>query len=555
MVIKGIAGLIITSLITSSVQAGEITSTQGEYERRDQSQITNSVMIELDSKIQKIDKAFYGSFVESRANLPSSSLIQELQLGALRVGGNEYDVFNWQNGMSFGQDERFIQIQKYEDLARQFKSMGTKGIFQINLTGYQPEWNGNGYNVVRSFDSKAAYELVKYLNGDLKLGIKAFSLGNEFEQWHYTHSAIWPSEDGVSADEYIERYIEFAMAIRKAQAEVSGDANSIEIWGPEFSGSWMDWNTGNFSTDCEWSDIPAQVNCQYGEGKFTHFVPYFLSRLQSTESNASVNPKGYKLLDKFAFHYYPNFRKSSDDVNSIHTDTNGKQIVAEMLAGPQVLHNSEYVNNYDLSSYKEYSPNIIPRMKAWINRYYPKAELVMNEFAFDSDYRTTNYHPIVRPLYLADTVGIMAKEGVTFFNKFILSSPESSGEIPWALIKQGRFKTDLFQIYKLYTNNFKGTVVATKDNLGDVLNTYATESGDEVRLMVVNKEPFAQTTEVFVKDGNSVRKLTTYTAPAWSLSVLKLEKKPGLFTRKFEVLQYGAKEMGIKIDTTYSSKK
>ncbi len=554
MLSKQVSGFVLSILVAGSLQAGEIATTRGEYDRRGQSGVGNNAVIDLDKQIQKIDRSFYGSFVESRAGLPNTSLIQELQLGALRVGGNEYDVFNWQNGMSFGQNEEFERIQKYEELAPKLQSLNTKGIFQINLTGYQPEWNGNGYNVVRSFDSKAAYELVKHLNGTLKLGIKAFSLGNEFEQWHYTHSAVWHSEDGVSADEYIERYIEFVLAIRKAQAEVSGDPNSIEIWGPEFSGSWMDWNTGNFSEDCEWSDIPAQVNCSYAEGKFTHFIPYFLSRLQVAEADPTLNPNGYKFLDKFAFHYYPNFRKSSGDVNSIHTDNQGKQIVAEMLAGTQVLHSSDYVNKFDLSSYKNFSPNIIPRMRAWINRYYPKADLVNNEFAFDSDYRTTNYHPIVRPLYLADTVGIMAKEGVTFFNKFILSSPADNGDIPWALIKQGRFKTDLFQIYKLYTNNFKGSVVETKDNAGDILNTYATVSGDSLNVMVVNKEPYAQTVEISVKENGSVKKLTTYTAPAWSLSVLKMDKSPGLFTRRYEILQYGAKEMGIKIDMTYAKK-
>lgn len=550
-----VSGLILAVLVSSALQAGEVVSTRGEYDRRSQSGLGKNVVINLDKEIQNIDRSFYGSFVESRAKLPQSSLIQELQLGALRVGGNEYDVFNWQNGISFGQNEEFESIHKFQEMAKEFRSLRIKGIFQVNLTGYQPEWNGNGYNVIRSFDSQAAYEMVKDLNGKLNLGIKAFSLGNEFEQWHSTHASIWPDQDGVSADEYIERYIGFALAIRKAQDEINGNPNSIEIWGPEFSGSWMDWNTGNFSHDCEWSDIPAQVNCSYGEGKFSHFIPYFLSRLLAAESDQAINPRGYKLLDKFAFHYYPNFRKSVDDTNSIHTDANGRQIVAEMLAGTQVFHDANYINKYDLSSYKEIGPNIIPRMRTWINRYYPRAELVNNEFAFDSDYRTTNYHPIVRPLYLADTVGIMAKEGVTFFNKFVLSSPEENANIPWALLKQGRIKTDLFQIYKLYTNNFKGTVVETKDNTGDTLNTYATVTGDALTIMVVNKEPSAQTIEISVKKKNSVRKLTTYNAPAWSLSVLKLNKSPSLFTRRFEILQYGAKEMGIKIDTSFSAKK
>lgn len=544
------------SLIASLLWTGASTADIVSFEERYSARGTQSqkVVVDLSSNGQNLTRDFYGSQVESRAALPPAALVRELQLGRLRMGGNEYDVFNWQTGMTVAQNGEFQKLQKIEDLATAFKSLNAKGIFQINMTGFQPEWNGNGYNVVRSFDASAAADMIKHMNGTLRLGLVDFSLGNEFEQWHYTHANIWDGDDGISADDYIDRYIEFAIAIRAAQEEVNGNPNSIKIWGPEFSGSWMDWNTGNFSDDCQWTDIPAQVACKYGKGKFTHFIPYFLNRLKLAESDKSVNPNGYKLIDKLAFHYYPSFRKSSGDVNSIHTDSNGRQLVAEMLASTQVLNNPAFVNKLDLSSFKNYSPTIIPRMQGWIGQYYPGLDLVMNEFAFDSDYRTFNYHPIVRPLYLADTIGIMASEGVSFFNNFILSSPGSS-DLPWSLIKQGRFKTHLFHMYKLFTNNFLGRLKLTKDNLGDTLNTYATVSGDELTLIVVNKEPMAQSFDINVSSNGSEKKLTSYSAPAWSTSVLKLKTNPGLFTRKYQVLRYGAKEMGVPVETIYSSKK
>lgn len=542
---------LIASLLWTGISSAEIVSFEENYDRRGTQ--TNKVVVDLSSNIQTLTRDFYGSQIESRAALPPAAMIRELQLGRLRVGGNEYDVFNWQNGMSIAQNGEFQRLQKIEDLATSFRSLNAKGIFQINLTGYQPEWNGNGYTVVRSFDADAAAEMIKHLNGTLRLGIVDFSLGNEFEQWHYTHSNIWESDDGITADEYIERYIEFAVAIRRAQEEVNGNPNSIKIWGPEFSGSWMDWNTGNFSDDCRWTNVPAQVACKYGKGKFTHFIPYFLHRLKLAESDKSLNPAGYKLIDKFAFHYYPNFRKQSSDVNSIHTDSNGRQFVAEMLASTQVLNNPNFVNKLDLSSYKNYSPNIIPRMKKWIDQYYPGLDLVMNEFAFDSDYRTFNYHPIVRPLYLADTIGIMASEGVSFFNNFILSSP-GTGDLPWSLIRQGRFKTHLFHMYKLFTNNFLGELKQTKDNMGDTLNAYATVSGDQVTVIIVNKEPLPQSFDINVSTNGRESKITAYTAPAWSTSVLKLKTNPGMFTRKYQVQRYGAREMGIAIESVYSAK-
>lgn len=543
---------LVATILWTGVSVADIVTIEESYSQRGtQSQ---KVVVDISSQGQNLTRDFYGSQVESRAALPPVALIRELQLGRLRMGGNEYDVFNWQTGMAIAQNGEFQKLQKIEDLAKNFKSLNVKGIFQINLTGFQPEWNGNGYNVVRSFDASAAADMIKHMNGTLRLGLTDFSLGNEFEQWHYTHANIWEGDDGIAADDYIDRYIEFAIAIRSAQEEVNGNPNSIKIWGPEFSGSWMDWNTGNFSEDCKWTNVPAQVACKYGKGKFTHFVPYFLNRLKLAESDKSLNPNGYKLIDKFAFHYYPNFRKKSGDVESIHTDVNGRQLVAEMLASTQVLNNPNFVNKLDLSSFKNYKPSIIPRMNNWIKQYYPGLELVMNEFAFDSDYRTFNYHPIVRPLYLADTIGIMASEGVTFFNNFILSSPGST-DLPWSLIRQGRFKTHLFHMYKLFTNNFLGNLKSTTDNMGDTLNTYATVSGDQLTLIVINKEPFAQSFDVVISQNAREKKLTAYNAPAWSTSVLKLKINPGMFTRKYQVLRYGAREMGIPVEAIYSSKK
>ena len=542
-----IAILALICFTTTQAQA-MLTTSKERYDRSRSSSQNGQVTIELNKTGQTLTKMFYGSQIESGSPIPSKQLVDELQLGRLRVGGNEYDVFNWQTGLSVTQAGDIKRIHKLEDLANTFKNLNVDGIYQINLSGYQPEGNQTDFVTRRSFEAQDAYEMIKHFNGTLKLGMKDFSLGNEFEQWHYTHSLIWPSDDGVSADEYIERYIEFALAIRKAQDEVNGQPNSIRIWGPEFSGSWMDWNTGNFSKDCEWTAIPAQVACSYGEGKFTHFIPYFLSRLSQAESNKTLNPKGYKLLDRFAFHYYPNFRAKSDDIHSILTDSSGKQLVAEMLASTQLLNNPSYVNRIDLSSFKNYRPNIVPRMKKWLNDYYPTAELVLNEFALDSDYRTNNYHPIVRPLYLADTIGIMATEGVTFFNNFILSSPRGT-DLPWSLIKDGQLKTNLFYMYKLFTNNFKGVVVQTKDNMGDTIKTYAVVNGSDLDVIVINKQPTARSLDINL--GNS--KLTTYTAPGWSVSVLKLQKNPSLFNRTYDVIRYGAQEMNIPLDRSYSA--
>lgn len=522
-----------------------ITTLSGTYDKKEDSSISSRITIDVSKISSSIDKKFYGSHIDSYSEMPEKALVDELQLGKIRVGGNEFDVNNWKINKSINSKGEVINVPSIEALAKSIGNYNVDGIFQINLTGFQPELVNNSYVIKRSFTADSAYEMIKTLNGKLNLKIADISLGNEFSIWNETHPKIWPSTDGISADEYIERYISYALAIRKAQEEVTGNANSIKIWGPEISTSWYDWNTGNFDQDCHWTDIKGQVACSFGGGKFTHFLPYFFSRLKDAEKNLVINPKGYKLLDFMAIHYYPNFRTNSADPSSIVTNEAGQQKVAEILESTRVFNDTSFTNKIDISSFRNTAPNILGRVKDWM-KAYPAAKLAMNEFAVDSDYRTTTYHPIIRPLYLADSIGIFAKEGVAFLNQFQLSS-SSEAHLPWSMIEGGK-RSNLFFMYKLYTNYFKGSVLSdVTDNMGDVVNSYATLQGDLVNLSIVNKEPASRKIQVFVKNG-SVKKLITVTVPGWSSTIIRFNPNPGLFTKTFEIFQYGAKEMGIPLD-------
>lgn len=542
--------LVFGLIIQSCAWASNITNSSEKYVRNIDSSNPNQIKIDVSKTGRTLPVDFYGSHLDAQSEIPAAQYFNELNVSKIRIGGNEYDVFNPESNLAITNSRGLIKLKGFDEIAQKLNSHNVKGIFQINLLGYQPELVGSDYVLKRTFDAQAATRLIKELNGAKKLGIKDFSLGNEFAQWHETHNHIWGSEDGISADEYIERFISYAIALRAGQEAVNGDPNSIKIWGPEISVSWLDWNTGNFANDCEWSDTPGQVNCHYDNGRFTHFIPYFLSKLKNAEKNAAINPKGYKLLDYFAFHYYPNFRTKISDINSIVTDSSGKQWVAGILEATRVLNDDTYINKIDLSSFKNSSPNILNRMSNWVKDNYPTAKLAINEFALDSDYRTTNYHPIIRPLYLADVVGIVSGFDISYFNHFVFNSPEGV-DLPWVMLKGGKIKTDNFMMYKLLSNNFKGTVVEAKDSLGDIVNAYATLDGDMIDVLVVNKEPVAKRIEIEILNGRN-SKGVSHVFPAWSVSVLKLHRNTGLFTKTYEYFQLGAKEMGIQVDTSYS---
>ena len=529
-----------------------ITSLTGSYDNKEDNNNNNSkVIVDLNKTGQTIDKNFYGSNFDSYSEMPSKELINELQLGKIRIGGNEFDVYNWKNNKAVISSGEIKDVFSFAKISKVLKDYNVAGIFQINLTGFQPELLGSNYVVKRTFNADSAYEMVKHLNGKLKLNIIDFSLGNEFSIWNETHSKIWPTQDGISADEYIDRYIRFAIAIRKAQEENNGNPNSIKIWGPEISTSWYDWNTGNFTTDCQWTDIKGQVACTYGNGKFDHFLPYFFSRLKLAEKDLSLNPHGYKLLDYLSIHYYPNFRTKISDPSSVIVDSEGHQLIADMLESTRVLNDPMFSNKIDISSFKNFTPNILGRINSWIKEYYSDVKLTMNEFAVDSDYRSNYYHPIIRPLYLAETVGIFSKENVAFFNQFQLGSGKDS-HLPWDMI-EGGVKKDIFYMYKLFSNNFKGTIVSVEDNIGDVINAYATVQNDIINLAIVNKDPVEKSVQIYIKNGTT-KKISTYVVPAWSASILKIKKTQEMGDKNFNILQFGAKEMGIPIEIAYRKK-
>lgn len=540
-------------LLPIAVNATGIKNFKGAFDTKENNEISSKIIVDITKKNGELDQKFYGTHLDAYSPFPNKTLLDELQLGKIRVGGNEFDVYNWKLKKAVNSKGEIIAAPGIEDLAQTIKNYKLDGIFQVNLTGFQPELIKGQYVIKRTFNAQSAYEMLKHFNGVLKLNIVDISLGNEFSIWNETHPKVWPSEDGITADEFIDRYIEFAISLRKAQEEISGNPNSIKLWGPEISTSWYDWNTGNFRDDCQWTDVKGQVACTYGNGKFTHFLPYFFYRLKNAEKNKILNPKSYKLLDYLALHYYPNFRTKNSDPTSVIKNEEGVQRVAEILESTRVLNDPTFINKFDISSYRNSSPNILGRMKTWVKEGYPGLKLAINEFALDSDYRSNSYHPIIRPLYLADSIGIFSNEGVSFLNQFLLSSTKSS-KLPWSMIEDGE-RTNLFYMFKLFTNNFLGTRIEVTDNEDDTLNAYGTLQGKFINLAIVNKEPYERKIKVYVKNG-SMKKLLTVTAPPWSTSIIKFQEKPSLFgENSYEASQYGAAEMGILPDLKYAKKK
>lgn len=499
-----------------------------------------SVEVDLGASTQNVHTvtdSFYGADTHGFSALPNAGLVAPLQLGFVKLGGGLHSVYSWQLDAYFDQGDNGI-FYVYSPLERRLKLIQegyhANPMFQVNMLGLQPELDEAGKLTLKdTADAAYAADAINYINGTKKLGLKHIVMGNEpFEsEEHYGKAA-------PSADEYIANYIKYAVAVRRAQEKVSGNSNDIKLWGPEISTGWTGWQT-NHPKDC--SSESSKMKCSYGNGKFSEFIPYFLFRLAQFEKDSVNNPRKYKMLDYLTMHYYPLFRKDFKDTTSIILNNEGTQNVLAMLESVNVWNSETYVNKYDSASLKGIAPNIVNKFNSWKSQYYPNAKLALTEFAIDS-VANVDYHPIVRPLYLADLMARLSTSGVdTFINSFLQSGKKGDG---WAMV-DGEEKTKLYNVFSLYSNYFLGKVLPSNDSFGDKVNVYSVKNNNMTNVFLINKDTKDHTTDLNFKNAGSVEGVTQVALPAWSVTVLNV---PDDRSQMINVHQYGAKEMNINID-------
>ncbi|UOF01834.1 glycoside hydrolase family 44 protein [Bdellovibrio reynosensis] len=488
-----------------------------------------------------IKKEFYGADTNGFAKLPASEHVTPLHLGYVKFGGNLHSVFNWKLNRYIDSKGRIHEIESPFDSRISFakNSYNATPMVQVNMLGWQPDYDSNG-NLVGMETATAAHAAaeLQFLNATRGLGIKHIVMGNEPFDADLTHKVAIPS-----ADEYIAKYIEYAVALRDAQSAISGNPNDVKLWGPEIATGWTGWQT-NHPSDCAKAPVPGGVTCSYGNGQFSEFIPYFLFKIASFENDRTLNPKGYKLLDVLTWHYYPLFRNQFNDKKSIINTPAGVQNVAGMLESVNLWTDVNYINKYDSASPKNVAPSIVPKYHAWKNAYYPNVKLACTEFGIDS-INDIGYHPIVRPLYLADLIARIGETGVnTFVNSFLQGFHSNDS---WAMINDGK-RTNLYRIFSMFSNNYLGQVIQSNDNYGDHVNVYSVKTAQGTNVMLVNKDVVAHTPALTLVTRAGQRGLAL-NLPAWSLTVASIPDNGGAPT----IQTFGAAEMNIPVSPEYGN--
>jgi len=296
-------------------------------------------------------------------------------------------------------------------------------------------------------------ECIDYLTKKYGKGKIKYSMDNEPELWHDTHSILMKAggkPGKVACREFMDRTFEYAKAIKDVdeQAELFGFVSYGFGGYLDFQGA-PDWNN-DLKNSNSW------------------FIDYYLKR-NNEESVAS----GRRLIDVLDFHYYPGETGDNSIIKRGIVSTE-KDKRARMQA-PRRLWDPEYTwNDWIQQYYSSFMP-VVTRMLSSISQFDSKMKLAISEFQFGG------YDDISGTITLADVLGIYGRYGVYAANHW--GTPGPSGFLAY----------DLYCNYDGQKSTFGSTgVKATMSKKIDKYESsiYASlkdKNTNELHLIVMNK--------------------------------------------------------------------
>ncbi len=276
-------------------------------------------------------------------------------------------------------------------------------------------------------------------------GLKYYILDNEPGLWHGTHRDVFPT--GVTMDQYRDKVLDYAAKIK------AKDAGAIVV-GPEEWG-WSGYLYSGYDQQWGglhgWSNLPDRAN-HGGQD----FLPWLLDQLR--QNNAST---GKRLLDIFTVHYYPQGGEFSDDVSTAMQQRRNRS--TRSLWDP----------NYVDESWINTQVQLIPRIKGWVNTYYPGTLTGITEYNWGAEGHING------ATTQADVYGIFGREGVDIGTRWTTPDPS----------------TPTYKAMKLYRNydgsksTFGDTSVSATGPNPDSVSTFAATRASDgaLTVMVISK--------------------------------------------------------------------
>lgn len=353
-------------------------------------------------------------------------------------------------------------------------------------------------------------------------GVRLYSLDNELMLWNSTHRDVHP--DPVGFDEAWNRTQSYAAAIK--QAEPDALVTGPVAWGYcDLFGS-------------------AQDNCVDGGDRFNHGLPFVAWYLQQVCANPLAG--GKHAVDYLDLHYYP--QDPNGSATRIVSDADDAATAARRLAALKELYNPAWISTSWIADLGDdavwhYSkPNLIPRVRAWIDQYCPGTKLAITEYNWGGDGTVSG------AVAQAELFGIFAREGVDLATRWV--APAASSNVEKAF--------SLFLDFDGAGARVQGDSVAATSANVDQIGAYAfREYGRHKLVLLTNKDTSSHSVALTLAQGQSGScalygfdathgvhstpvactagtALTLSGLPAMSASLLVLPDDDGLFRDGFE---------------------
>jgi hypothetical protein len=330
--------------------------------------------------------------------------------------------------------------------AQYFPDAGN-GILKSNN---QPVVNNDPNDANVRSDSAFQQDWVKHLVGRWGTagngGLRYYIMDNESSIWHKTHRDVHPT--GAKMDEIRLKILDYAAKVKEIDP-------SALIVGPEEWG-WSGYRYSGYDQQYGeahgWSNLPDRA--KHGG---MNYLPWLLDQIRQHDTSSHQ-----RLLDVFSVHYYPQGGEFSDDTSP------------SMQLRRNRSTRSLWDPNYVDESWINTQVQLIPRLRRWVNTYYPGTKIALTEYNWGAE------KAINGATAQADILGILGREGPDMAARW--ETPDPS--------------TPTYKAMKLY-RNYDGnksafgetSVGVTSSANPDNLSAFAAaRAGDgSLTLMVVNK--------------------------------------------------------------------
>lgn len=454
-----------------------------------------ALTVDVQAESHRINPDIYG------INHYPEELAQELGLPVRRWGGNATTRYNWQHDTANRASDWFfenIPKKNYNEEAlpngsttdqfvEQDQRTNTKTMLTMPLIGWTPKsreiacgfsieqygpqektdkWRpdcGNGIDLngdpivgndptdtSLAIDPTFVQEWIAYLvaryGTAAEGGVAYYSLDNEPMLWHITHRDVRPEPLGY--DELRDRTYAYAAAIK--EADPTAQTFGPVLWGwTAYDYSGLDGAGGG-----QWWNV-APDRKAHGD---LPLVVWYLQEMQRYEQE-----HGERILDYLDLHYYP----QSQGIRMGRSGNRERQ--ERRLRTTRSLWDPTYVDE----SWIDEPVRLIPRMREWVDDYYPGTKLAITEYNWGA------LDHLNGALAQADVLGIFGREGLDLAT--LWAAPEEMAPYFYA-----------FRIYLNYDgegSSFGDISLSAQSAEEGQVAIYAARRGSDqaITLVVINK--------------------------------------------------------------------